>query len=424
MNLVVSGYYGAVNVGDEAVCRAVVNGLRSRIPNCRIAVVTHCAKRSRNFGGIEADFLEGFYPSLVFWRNFPQYLRTLRRADLCIVGGGGIFQDVHSWKSSCRHLITASIATSLGKPVLAVGLGVGPLRSGCLRHLIGRITSCFVAIQVRDASSKQALLDCGVSSERISVTADVVPSLRIEEWPETEQTVADKPRRIGFAIRRWPNLCESGLMALWEKITDDQSEIWLLCYEPDSDRRFYKELLSKSSEKCRKYAHIHVPENLEDAVRTLACMDAVMAMRLHACVFSAALDIPFLCIPYDGKVTMFAEQMGRTDRLCPLEQVGPLCWDQLLEISNASVGPRGLPSDSFLCVRNKAMENFAVVNEAANSPPSSYQRLKAFSYAVLLLSLGLSSGLHELLCVYRRRAPGGHSTSGSGLAQNGLTEKV
>jgi polysaccharide pyruvyl transferase CsaB len=397
--VVISGYYGAINVGDEAVCRAVVEGIRGVLPGSQFDVVTANELNSRGFGGLDTRFLNGFYPTTTFWQSFPDYLRALRQADVCIVGGGGIFQDVHSWKSSCRHLITASLATAMGRPVVTVGLGVGPVERQWLRRLIGWVSSGFAVIQVRDEYSRRVLAECGVAPEVIRVTADVVPSL-----PLPPRRVAPSVRldRIGFAMRRWPDLNEAGLVELWERLAAQGRDVWLLCYEPEKDAIFYEELLERTSAECRARIRVHRPASLDDAIQTLGTMDGVVSMRLHGCVFSAAAGIPFIAVPYDPKVASFADAMGCGGWQCALEEVGPDCGDRLQAIASGASRQTELLTQRFEAIRESAAENFSSLPRALHARPGSGKRLRALSCALVLLAMGSTSV--EVRRFVRRRA--------------------
>ena len=89
IRVVVSGYYGFDNLGDEAVLAGTVQALRTRHPGMEIAVLSanpELTARAHNVRGIS--------------RNRPgDLLRALRECDLCLSGGGSLFQDVTSWRS-------------------------------------------------------------------------------------------------------------------------------------------------------------------------------------------------------------------------------------------------------------------------------------------------------------------------------------
>ena len=49
--ILISGYYGFNNIGDESVLRAVVENLRARLPDIEITVLSHSpAETAEKFG--------------------------------------------------------------------------------------------------------------------------------------------------------------------------------------------------------------------------------------------------------------------------------------------------------------------------------------------------------------------------------------
>ena len=40
-NILISGYYGFDNIGDESILRTLVTSLRERIPDCSLTVLSH-----------------------------------------------------------------------------------------------------------------------------------------------------------------------------------------------------------------------------------------------------------------------------------------------------------------------------------------------------------------------------------------------
>jgi len=105
---VVSGFFGSPNVGDEAVCLAVIEGVKKVFNNADISIITKNAGVSQAFTSSEVNYIECFYPIVSFWRKLPQLVRAVRSARMVVIGGGGLFQDVHSWSTPLCHLLAGS----------------------------------------------------------------------------------------------------------------------------------------------------------------------------------------------------------------------------------------------------------------------------------------------------------------------------
>ena len=53
-NILISGYYGFDNIGDESILRTLVTSLRERIPDCSLTVLSHDPAATRDKYGVEA----------------------------------------------------------------------------------------------------------------------------------------------------------------------------------------------------------------------------------------------------------------------------------------------------------------------------------------------------------------------------------
>ena len=84
-NILISGYYGFDNIGDESILRTLVTSLRERIPDCSLTVLSHDPTATREKYGVEA--VERMSPLAI--------ARAVRRCDMLISGGGSPVSYTH-----------------------------------------------------------------------------------------------------------------------------------------------------------------------------------------------------------------------------------------------------------------------------------------------------------------------------------------
>ena len=94
VNILISGYYGFDNIGDESILRTLVSSLREHIPDCSLTVLSHNPASTREKYGVEA--VERMSPMAI--------LRAVKKCDMLISGGGSLLQDVTSSKSLHYYL--------------------------------------------------------------------------------------------------------------------------------------------------------------------------------------------------------------------------------------------------------------------------------------------------------------------------------
>lgn len=196
--VVISGYYGFANAGDEAMLAAIVGSLKDIIPDVAITVITGNCRMTRENHKVQA----------VHRLNFFAIAAAIRRCDILISGGGSLLQDVTSARSLYYYLWIMKIALFFKKPVMLYAQGIGPVRGIKAREAVQKVLQRVSVIGVRDRDSKAELMDMGVTRPPIHVTADAVLSMHPVDKAIGLQILEQKGitgsrRRVGIAVRNW-----------------------------------------------------------------------------------------------------------------------------------------------------------------------------------------------------------------------------
>ncbi len=135
-NILISGYYGFDNIGDESILRTLVSSLREHIPDCSLTVLSHNPASTREKYGVEA--VDRMSPVAI--------LRAVKGCDMLISGGGSLLQDVTSSKSLHYYLSIIRCAQFFRKKVFIYSQGIGPIdrpgnRRAAARPCKGRTAS-------------------------------------------------------------------------------------------------------------------------------------------------------------------------------------------------------------------------------------------------------------------------------------------
>jgi polysaccharide pyruvyl transferase CsaB len=177
--ILVSGWAGAGNVGDELLTRAVVARLRRL--GARPVVASRDPDATELLHGTEA----------VPWG--PSGRAALDGLDGVCLGPGGILQDSSSLWSLPGHLSMALLAKRRGLPVAAIGVGAEPLRRRSSAWLLRRVLGTGTIV-TRDEASSVALRHAGLV---VQTGADVVFGLDLPRPPPTGEIVVS----VGGAVR-------------------------------------------------------------------------------------------------------------------------------------------------------------------------------------------------------------------------------
>ena len=316
--LVLSGYYGFNNAGDEAVLYSICRELRQQAPQAEITVLSADPSRTSRLYGVQA---------VNRW-SLREIIGVVRRCDLLISGGGSLLQDVTGPQTIIYYLGVVTIARLLGKPVFFYAQGIGPVRGRLGRLLVRLVAGRVQYITVRDPESRADLADMGVRRPPVAVTADPVLGL--------EPSVADPGRGrdllaaggvtiptgqplLGVSLRQWPGFETSyvELAAVFDHLATRGWGIVLIPFYYPADVVVAREIAARM-----KLPAAVLDQNymVEEMLSLTGAVDLVLGMRLHALIMAAALRIPLVGITYDPKIDRFLELVqqpnaGPPDRL-------------------------------------------------------------------------------------------------------------
>ncbi len=349
--ILLAGYYGFGNTGDEAILEAILAGLARRAPDARAVVISGDPKDTEDRHGVEA----------VPWRDLPGIARSVRASDLVIVGGGGLFQD--HWGVDASTMLTpnhygisfyagpAILAALSGRPLALLGLGFGPLASDEARRIVRGVCEAASYLSVRDAASRDLLVESGVDAGRIVLSADAAFSLPPEELFSAAGPGPDlRAPVLGVVLRPWALRVDS---AGWEAEVAGALDRFLektggsVVFVPfqkserldEDDGAVASRVLGRLRHADRARA-LPEPGTPRETARLLARCDLVLAMRLHAAIFAVSSSIPVVAIAYDPKVRSLMARAGLSALVEPLE--GLSGWSLQSRMESALEGGPGL----------------------------------------------------------------------------------
>jgi polysaccharide pyruvyl transferase CsaB len=313
----ISGSYGGLNLGDEAILQAILTQLRAFGP-MEITVFSRDAKDTLARHAVE-------HAVAVRELSRDEVLPEVAPLDLFILGGGGILYD----EGVSVYLREVALAHEQRVPVLVYAVSAGPLHDPTARTLVRDHLSRAAAITVRERRARQVLEEVGLQD--IEVTAD--PAFLLEPEPLPAEALQregfdDNHRLIGLSVREpgaaAPDLDESHYHALLANAADymvdrlDADLVFVPMEPRQKDTQHSHAVVSKM-------AHAHRASVLKgeytpgELLSLIAHFDFAVGMRLHFLIFAALNGVPFVALPYSSKVQGFLEDLDIA--MPPLKQV-------------------------------------------------------------------------------------------------------
>lgn len=146
-NIVISGYYGSKNAGDEAMLSAMLEVFSELNPKLHITVISSDPEYTRKRHSVDA----------VNWLNVVDILKVLKKADLLISGGGSLLQNVTSGRSLYYYMGVLFLAKLVHTPIMLYAQGIGPIYGKFARRLMRWFGNHSALITVRDKDSLKEL---------------------------------------------------------------------------------------------------------------------------------------------------------------------------------------------------------------------------------------------------------------------------
>lgn len=311
MRIVVSGYYGFGNVGDEAVLAAMLGAIRARLPAARLTVLSANPTQTRRLHNVQS-----------IRRTGVGVIRALAGADLFLSGGGSLIQDVTSARSAVYYLGLLALAGFLSRRTMIFAQGIGPVRRRWIRRLARLVLNRVHLITVRDEDSLRAVRELGVR-RTAQLVAD--PVFALDPAPEEQVRdfvgAAGESPRIGVALRPWGDdaYVTSVVEALHEVKSSLGGVVIMFAFHPDRDLRLSR--AAAESLGARVVADLP-PRATLAAIGTL---DILVGVRLHALICAVATGVAPVGLSYDPKVDGLFRRIG-VGYLLPVNglQPGPL----------------------------------------------------------------------------------------------------
>lgn len=291
------GYYGFGNMGDDALLRSAIERARREFPALSVGALTRGGRRDSTRFGISC-----------FKRSsLIALLRKIRCCEHFVLGGGTLLQEDTSLRSLIYYCSLIRLAKHCGARVYLWGNGIGRPRTRLGQALIRRALERCDCVGLRDRASL-ALAGRLVPSAPTHFEEDMALSIPPSDKDRCDHLLsllwgAEIPRFIIIAPK-----CGTGLDALEAALSEAKDSGLALCFvvmHLREDRDPVKALQARYGGKVLDgicYADLCALTQ-----RSLG----VYSMRLHALLAAASAGVPYRAFGNDSKLRT-AEETAET----------------------------------------------------------------------------------------------------------------
>ncbi|MBZ0189806.1 MAG: polysaccharide pyruvyl transferase CsaB [Candidatus Obscuribacterales bacterium] len=309
--VLVCGYYGFGNLGDEAILEELLLELRELAAPSDIVVLSNDPETTSARFGIA---------SINRW-HLKEILSLLFKTRLFVSGGGGLFQDSSSIKSVVYYSFLLSMARMMGARTIVYAQGIGPLKSLPAIAMTKAALSTASAITVRDQKSQDLLSSWNLSS---ILSADPVWCLKPSLLPDSIQDLLESCRIghcqdtliVGLSLRKTAGFADDQALDLARlllvSLPQDALLVPLILQE-NQDRALLDRVVQTWLAQGRK--SLDLPTDLDllpsQWLSLIGRLDLVIGMRLHSLIMALKSGVMTVGLAYDPKVEHVMIQFGQ-----------------------------------------------------------------------------------------------------------------
>ncbi|MEH7458526.1 polysaccharide pyruvyl transferase CsaB [Bacillus sp. JJ1127] len=331
MRLVLSGYYGFYNVGDEAILHSIIKALHEEEPTLELVVLSNDPDYTRKMYGVEA---------VNRW-DIKAIYREIKKSDGLISGGGSLLQDKTSIKSILYYTGIMRLARFLKKPYYIYAQGIGPITKRQNRLLVKWHVSKAEYVSVRDEDSFLYLKEIGIKKD-IELVPDPVLACQPEGTTNWLQKHSVQGKVIAVSVRYW-DAKEDYLRKLAETLKKLKREGYHILFVPmhgPFDQSASRDIINLMGEEAHMLPY---QMDIYEKISILSECSLLIGMRLHALILSAVANTPMIGISYDPKIDSFLQQVnqpiiGNVDGDWTAETLYNMAIKQLQQKENVQYG--------------------------------------------------------------------------------------
>ena len=287
-DILICGYYGYGNMGDETLLSVIVRELRKRNPRLRLCAFSATPEKTKVYHLIDA----------VSRFDFAEIAEKMKRSKILLFGGGNLLQDKTSTHSLLYYTHILRMAKKYGLKILIYANGIGPILSKANQNRVKEALSLADSISLRDRDSFLFVKSLD-SKQNIRLTFD--PAIL------TESSGRIFPYKNYFVIapKKTSPDCTEHLISLIRGFSEKTkfTPVIVSMYD-DQDLCYAKKIA------CRTNGQFCALKRAEDCIALLEKAALLISSRLHGLVYATVATCPMLGYSDDGKLFSYLDYIG------------------------------------------------------------------------------------------------------------------
>lgn len=312
--IVLGGYFGFGNIGDDAILLSEINFLRKE--NFQPFILTYKGREIFNQESINRY-------------NFFKIIKLRKKFNNFILGGGGIFQDTTSFRSLIYYLFMIYFFKFLKKRVVLLNIGIGEIKRKISKNLLYKSLKICDLVIFRDEYSFNFFKD--LNNKFLSSDSSFYLNFQKKE----------KENLVLVSLRNFKNF------------DLNKFRIFLNRLKEKVDLKFEFIIFSKEEIELAKSLNLDYfySKNPIDTIEKISKSSFLIGTRYHSIIFSILTGTPFIGLVYDIKIKNLIDELGLNNFIYPNDKI-----EKWLEIFIKNFEQRNLINKTLIEKKNIFIE--------------------------------------------------------------------
>ncbi len=288
-DVLICGYYGYGNSGDETLLSVMTENLRKRMPNIRICVLSAKPNETARYHMVDA----------VHRFDLLEISKKMKQGKLFLFGGGSLLQDKTSNRSLSYYLQMLHMAKKNGMKIAVFANGIGPITREKNKKRVQDALHLADSISLRDHSS---LAFCREKCPKTKLRLVFDPAIQTEKSP-----IESIPNEAFFVVIPKKTIPDSTELLkktiLHIRKTYGLRPVMLSLFEAQ-DGVYARTLADEVGAEVMTFA------DASSCVALLSRATCLLSARLHGLVYATAASCPMFAVSDDSKLLSYMETIG------------------------------------------------------------------------------------------------------------------
>ena len=287
--VLVSGYIGFNNFGDEAIFYALSNHLKKN--GFEISVLCTNTKE------VQSNYDVDTY----FYKNPITILKAILKNDILFSGGGSLLQNKTSNFSLFYYLFVILISKLFFKKVVIFAQGIEPINGKVNEFVFKNILKLSDFITVRDYNSKLYLEKLKIGSHLVS---DPIYSLL------QEQNISQNKEGLIIQLRKTKHINDTFIKNLALQISKNfKNKISVLSLQDSYDKEICMKLIEELNT-LGVESKLISNESISNIIELINNAEFMISTRLHGAIAAHALKTKIFTLNYDEKLKTLTDELN------------------------------------------------------------------------------------------------------------------